>query len=191
MGGNDREFASFLFSVLFSIMFFCYFIFLLSKDFAAHIRQAYYQPIVFHRKQKKIYIYYNDSKNNRRGVEVLNWSDVTPFIDVDAYVATNHYKGRHERCFLTARLWVKDNQGNKFSLFNHFYSTAFFGTVDQVKRDLLYSVEDELAGYWNWCDAYMNYQEPLHPAKITKHIFRAHWPPTIRQQIESGNGVSD
>lgn len=175
---------SFLFSTLFYIMIFCYFLLFFSKDFSAHIKQAYYQPIVFHRKQQKIYIYYNDSKNKIRKVEVLDWADIRPFIDVDYNIATTNYKGRHERCFFTASVCVKDGQGKKIPLFNHFYSTSFFSNIVQEKQALLDRVGDELAGYWNWCEAYMNDQEQLHPTtKINKHLFRAHWPESIHQQL--------
>lgn len=172
------------FSFYITIMTPIYLLLLLSKDFSIHLKQPYYQPIVFNRKQQKVYIYYNDSKENIKDIVILNMADLTPYLEVKSHHQRRTSAKGSDRYFFDARLCVKDLQGNSYPLFHYFYSTYFSGNLQQDGQELLDSVEGELAGYWNWCEAYMNYQdELLTDSKTTWYFFRARWPAHIRHQF--------
>lgn len=191
------EAVPFILSLLGGIFFVIYILFILiSKDFAQHLRQPYYQPIVFNRVQKKIYVYYKDNKANINTVMILNMADVTPFIEVKCNsIVTNqgsvHGARISGRVFLEANVSVRDRNQKEYIMFQEFtqFRLGFFNDDLQENQDNFFKeVENKLSGYWNWCEAYMNYQdEKLIDTKTTKHFFRGIWSKEIHQQFTKGD----
>ncbi|XKM13493.1 hypothetical protein RCS94_10785 [Orbaceae bacterium ac157xtp] len=180
---TDSVGAIFIFLVPILVIFIILICYMIDYSISSKSTQNYYQPIVFNRKQQKVYIYTQNYNDAEPTIEILDMVELKPTLYIYNYSSSRRMSSKEmTREHFVTSLDIYNSKYQKFTLFQHFYST--FSPFTKITEDRLLEKEGrKLRGYWNWCEAYMQYKDELLPEPKISQKSRADWPEHIRQQF--------